>query len=40
MSRIEVDIYMDYVVLLNKYRIDRPARIARSLWMALWRRML
>lgn len=31
----DLEIYMDHVILFGQ-RIDRPSRMARSVWMRFW----
>lgn len=34
---MDIDVYMDHVIV-NGVRVERPARISRSDWMAWWER--
>lgn len=35
MTKISIDLYMDYVIIEGQ-RVNRPPRLARSVWMAFW----
>jgi hypothetical protein len=34
----EIQIFMDYILIFDQ-RIDRPDRISRNAWMALWEKL-